>query len=89
MALELSQLLGWIATILFSIMIIPQIVKTIRLKDTRGVSLILFVIFLIANIIALIYAFLIDQNPLKIKYALGIYTAIFYILVFVYYRRRI
>ncbi len=49
--MDLIQLLGWTATFLFSIMIIPQMIKTIRLKDTTGVSLLLFIIFLVANTI--------------------------------------
>ncbi|HLC61295.1 MAG TPA: PQ-loop repeat-containing protein [Candidatus Nanoarchaeia archaeon] len=65
--MELSQILGWTATLLFSIMIIPQMVKTIKLKDTSGVSLMLFIIFLVANAIALAYALLINQMPLIIK----------------------
>ncbi len=88
MILELSQFLGWTATFLFSVMLIPQIIKTIKTKDARGVSIILFIVYLIANIIALVYAILIDQNPLKIKYSLGIFTSVFYIGVFVYYKNQ-
>ena len=85
---EIIQLLGWIATILFTIMLFPQIVKTIRLKDTKGVSLFFFFIYLIANIVALIYAFLIKEPPLVIKYELGIVVSFFYIVLFVYYKKR-
>lgn len=88
MNIELSQIFGWAATILFSIMLLPQIIKTINLKDTKGVSISLFVIYLIANIIALTYAFLINQSPLKIKYALAILTSMFYIAIFVYYKTK-
>jgi MtN3 and saliva related transmembrane protein len=84
--MELSQILGWTATILFSIMIIPQIMKTIKLKDTKGVSLLLFIIFLIANVIALVYAMIINQSPLVIKYTVAIVTTIFYIGLFFYYK---
>lgn len=83
--MDIAQILGWIATFLFSIMVIPQIIKTIKLKDTNGVSLLLFIIFLIANFIALIYAILISQPPLIIKYVIAIITTIFYIGIFIYY----
>jgi MtN3 and saliva related transmembrane protein len=85
--MELAQILGWIATILFSVMIIPQMIKTIKSKDTKGVSLLLFVIYLIANIIAITYASLIMQYPLIIKYAIAIITTIIYIGIFFYYRK--
>ena len=85
--MSIAQVLGWIATILFSVMIIPQMVKTIRLKDTSGVSLLLFIIFLIANVIALTYAILINQSPLVVKYVIAIITTLVYIGIYTYYKR--
>ena len=85
---QIAQILGWIATILFSVMLIPQIIKTLKKKNTEGVSIWLFIIFLVANIIALVYAFLISQPPLIIKYILGILESVFYVIVFaIYYRK--
>ena len=86
--MDITQILGWTATVLFSIMVIPQIIKTIRLKDTNGVSLMLFIIYLIANIIALFYAVLITQPPLIIKYVVAIDTTLIYISLFYVYRKR-
>ena len=86
--MELSQILGWTATFLFSVMIIPQMIKTIKLKDTSGVSLMLFIIFLVANAIALAYAFLIRQTPLIIKYAIAIATTLVYLGLYWYYYNR-
>ena len=86
--MDFTQILGWIATFLFSIMIIPQMIKTIRTKDTRGVSLFLFIIFLVANIIALIYAILIYQPPLVLKYTIAIITTVAYITIFFYYKNK-
>jgi MtN3 and saliva related transmembrane protein len=87
--MEISQILGWIATFLFSVMLIPQVIKTIRLKDTSGVSLMLFVIYLIANIVAIVYALMIQQAPLIIKYAIAIILTLFYIgLYFFYFKKK-
>lgn len=83
--MDTAQILGWTATFLFSIMVIPQIIKTIKSKDTSGVSLLLFVIFFIANIIALIYALMISQPPLIIKYIIAIITTLIYIGIFMFY----
>tara|TARA_Y100000034_G_C6865757_1_gene394546 strand:+ start:1258 stop:1533 length:276 start_codon:yes stop_codon:yes gene_type:complete len=87
MEFNLAQILGWIATILFSLMIVPQIIKTLKTKNTEGVSLLLFVIYLIANIIAIIYAFMISQPPLIIKYQIGITVTVFYIIVYYVYSK--
>ncbi len=86
--MDFTSVLGWVATFLFSVMTIPQMMKTIKTKDTRGVSLLLFIIFLIANIIALTYAILISQPPLIIKYILAILTTILYIGLYAYYYRQ-
>ena len=83
----MEQLFGWIATVLFSLMLIPQIIKTIRTKGTKEVSILMFSIYLIANMFAFAYAYLIMQDPLLIKYFIGIVTAIFYIIVYVHFRR--
>lgn len=80
--MDIAQILGWTATFLLSVMLIPQIIKTIKLRDTRGVSISLFLIYLIANIVAIVYAFMINQLPLIIKYDVGILTTIFYITLF-------
>ena len=83
--MDIAQILGWTATFLFSIMVIPQIIKTLKSKDTSGVSLLLFIIFLIANIIALVYAVMISQPPLIIKYIIAIITTVIYIAIFLFY----
>lgn len=80
--MDIAQILGWIATILFSVMLIPQMIKTIRTRDTKGVSISLFIIYLIGNLIAITYATMIHQVPLIIKYNIAILTTIFYIALF-------
>lgn len=81
--MELSQLLGYIATFLFSVMYIPQIIQTLKTKSIDDVSLSMFVVGFIANIDALAYATLIHQKPLQVKYtialiAIGIYLWIYF-----------
>lgn len=83
--MDLTQLLGWTATFLFSIMVIPQILKTIKSRDTSGVSLLFFIIYLIANVTALVYAIRISQSPLILKYIIAIITTIIYIAIFLYF----
>ena len=70
--MELANILGWLATILFSICYIPQIIKTYKTESVKGLSFLLLFISFIANIIALWYAFLIEQQPLQVKYILGL-----------------
>ena len=70
--MNISSILGWVATALFTICYIPQIIKTLKTKTTAGLSPWLLIISLVANIVALIYALMIGQAPLITKYVLGI-----------------
>lgn len=83
---QLAQVLGWIATILFSIMLVPQIIKTIKVKKVDEISIGVSVIALTGNIIALIYSLLIQQPPLTIKYILGIISTSIFMGVYFKYK---
>lgn len=80
----IDQILGWTATIIFSVMLLPQIIKTIKTKDVSGVSLPMFILYLIGNFVAITYATLIVQTPLQIKYSFAIIVTSIYI--YTYYR---
>jgi len=82
----IDQILGWTATIIFSAMLLPQIIKTVKTKDVSGVSLPMFILYLIGNFVAITYATLIVQTPLQIKYAFAIIVTSIYI--YTYYRYR-
>jgi MtN3 and saliva related transmembrane protein len=83
----LEQTLGWAATILFSSMIIPQIVKSIRTKDVSGVSPGFYIIYIAGNIIALMYASMIVQAPLVFKYTFALATATTYLVIYWKYKK--
>ncbi|MFC1570655.1 PQ-loop repeat-containing protein, partial [Candidatus Omnitrophota bacterium] len=70
--MQLSDVLGWTATILFSVCFIPQMLKTYRTKTVDGLSFRLLFISFLANIIAFWYATLIKQPPLQIKYIIAL-----------------
>lgn len=84
----MDQILGWIATSIFSFMLIPQIIKTLKSQTVEGVSLSLFIAYLIGNLFAICYAFMIWQPPLILKYSLAIITTIFYIICYFHIKRR-
>jgi uncharacterized protein with PQ loop repeat len=69
--MSLASILGWIATALFTVCYIPQIIKTYRTQTVDGLSFRLLFLSFVANIVALCYATLIGQPPLQIKYVLA------------------
>jgi uncharacterized protein with PQ loop repeat len=80
--MELAQILGWIATILFSVMYIPQMYKTIESGSVKDVSVWMFLVSLLANIIAFCYATLIHQSPLQIKYVIAMIAILIYLIIY-------
>jgi uncharacterized protein with PQ loop repeat len=78
----MDQVLGWTATTLFTLMMIPQIVKTVKTRDLNGVSLALFVINFVANVVALGYATMIHQTPLQIKYIAALIVTSTYLVIY-------
>ncbi len=70
--MELSAILGWTATILFTLCYIPQILKTHKTKTVEGLSFLLLFISFVANIVALVYASIIHQVPLQVKYSFAL-----------------
>lgn len=81
--------MGWIATILFTVCYIPQMIKTYRTKTIDGLSFRLLIISFVANIVALWYATLIGQPPLQIKYVLAMVFlgGCIYLYLRVYFRK--
>lgn len=82
----MEQILGWAATLLFSCITVPQFIKTIQTGNIEGVSIGQYILFIIANLIALGYAILIVQPPLIFKYILAIIITTPYIIL--YYKIR-
>lgn len=81
--MEISQWVGYTATFIFSAMYIPQMWKTLKTKSIEDVSLPMFVMGFIGNIVALTYATMIKQPPLQVKYiialvAIGIYIVVYF-----------
>jgi MtN3 and saliva related transmembrane protein len=88
--MQIADILGWVATFLFTACYIPQIIKTYKTKTIKGLSFRLLFISFIANIIALAYATLIKQPPLQIKYVLALFFvgACIYLYLKIYFRER-
>ena len=70
--MELAPFLGWLATFLFTVCFIPQIIKTLVTRSVEGLSFWLLAIQFLANIVALWYATLISQPPLQFKYFIAL-----------------
>jgi len=58
------EYLGYLAAILTTGAFIPQAIQTIKTKDTKGISLLMYLLFLSGIILWFIYGLLLGSNPL-------------------------
>lgn len=60
------QLIGYLAAILTTVSFVPQALKTIRTKNTQGISLIMYIMFSIGVFCWLIYGIANKDIPIII-----------------------
>lgn len=83
----LISITGWLNMLILSLITFPQIWKTVKTKSVAGVSIWVYYLLLVGNIDALIYAVLISQPPLILKYLLGLSTASIYVYLYHKYKK--
>lgn len=59
-----ADILGYVAAILGSFSLLPQAIKTIKTKNTSGISLTTYIIFFVNIILWFSYGVLKDQKPI-------------------------
>jgi len=84
----MTEILGWASTIIFSVCIIPQIVKTHKVKKVDELSISMWLMFFFGNVSALLYAILIEEPPLIFKYIFALITSFWLITIYIYYTRK-
>jgi MtN3 and saliva related transmembrane protein len=77
--MDLIEFLGMIAAVLTTASFLPQVYKTWKTKDTKSLSLTMYVCFFIGIVLWLIYGFLIDSLPMIL--ANGITTITTFLLI--------
>jgi MtN3 and saliva related transmembrane protein len=66
-----TEIIGYLAGILITITMIPQIYVSLKTKSVKGVSLLMLIIFFSSMILWTIYGFLIKNYPLLITNGLA------------------
>ncbi|MFT6335398.1 MAG: MtN3 and saliva related transmembrane protein [Saprospiraceae bacterium] len=58
------QIIGIVAAVLTTLSFLPQAIKAIKTKDTRGISLTMYSLFFLGVTLWLIYGILINDLPI-------------------------
>lgn len=57
------EILGYVGALLINIAYLPQVIKTVKTKDIKGLSLLMFIVLLVAEITWITYGVLISNIP--------------------------
>ena len=57
----MTEIIGFIAALLTTFSFLPQVIKTVRTKDTSGISLLMYAIFVSGVFLWLIYGILLGN----------------------------
>jgi len=80
--LELKNIIGSCAAILSTIVLVPQVIKVAKTKETDGISMGMYIVFLFSMLLWFTYGVLIKSNEIMIANILTIPMGI-YILYYV------
>ena len=72
----LTNIIGYSATIVATLIMLPQLIKTIKTKKVEDISKIMLILFMINNILWVIYGFLSNGIPVVVA------NSIVFIIVF-------
>jgi len=70
------ELIGYFAALCTTLSFVPQAVKTIKTRDTSGISLWMYLIFTVGVFLWLVYGFIIGNHPLLIANAVTFVLAV-------------
>ncbi len=79
------QVLIWIAAVVGTIDLLPQVIRTIRQGHAHGLSRSMLVLFAADKVMNLLVMILLGIGPLAIKYVIGILC----VLILIYFRVRV
>ena len=78
--MEITTILGLLAGALTTISFVPQVIKTWKFKETKDISLLMYVIFFIGVFLWLSYGLIINNAPIIIANGVSL-VLVFIVLI--------
>ncbi|MBN2638913.1 MAG: SemiSWEET transporter [Bacteroidales bacterium] len=82
----LEHLIGYIAAVLTTVSFVPQAIKTIRTRNTQGISLVMYIMFSTGVLLWFIYGIAIHDIPLVAANAVTLFFAVIILFYKVIYK---
>ncbi len=75
-----EELFGWIASVLTTLIFIPQIIKALKTRLTSDISMLMMIIAVLGNAAWLVHASITENTPLIVCASLIIIMSVFLIV---------
>jgi MtN3 and saliva related transmembrane protein len=75
MNLDITSIIGYLAGAATTVAFLPQVIKVIRTKQTRDISLLMYIVFLSGIVCWEIYGILLNQYPIIIANSITFFSA--------------
>ncbi|MBN2615196.1 MAG: SemiSWEET transporter [Bacteroidales bacterium] len=72
----IEQFIGYVAAILTTASFVPQAIKTIRTRNTQGISLVMYLMFSTGVLLWFIYGIVTDDIPILVANAVTLCFAV-------------
>lgn len=84
--MKMAQLIGYLAAILTTASFVPQAIKTIRTRNTQGISLVMYIMFSTGVLFWFIYGIAINDIPVLVANAVTLCFAVIILVYKILYR---
>jgi len=84
--MNITTIMGLVAGFLTTGSFLPQIIKTIRTKDTRNISLMMYIFYVIGVVLWLMYGYVINDAVLLITNSFSLLFGIILLIMKIRYK---
>lgn len=84
--MDIFELLGYLAAILTTISFFPQVVKIYKTKETKSISLSMYIVLIIGVLLWLIYGVYLKSMPMILANAVTLVLLIYILIMKIKYK---
>lgn len=84
--MELFEIVGFVAATLTTIAFFPQVIKVYKTKETKSISLSMYIVFTIGILLWLIYGVYLNSLPMILANAITLISSIYILLMKLKYK---
>ena len=86
MVINYTEIVGLAAGIITTVSFLPQIIKAIKTKDTKSISLVMYMIYLFGLCLYFVYAYMINEPALFITNSLSFFSGVIMLILKLKYK---